>query len=214
MEDCPDDAGSTSERSRPPTSASPSFQPDAIVEGEESTHESVSLRYVPVYRPSCRRDHDTGYAQQGNFEDHGEEQLVQWIAEALQRLPSSTQVEMAEYFQNADAKRVSIGTVCSGTDAPVLVAHSFAKAVKQMFSINLVVDHRFSCESNKKKQRFLMQMFGEGDIQLRMVLSDASCLKAGAGSSGQDVITGSEVRVPPCKELEAHNYSLLSRKED
>eukprot|EP00435_Cladocopium_sp_Y103_P030803 s1198_g7.t1 len=59
-----------------------------------------------------------------------------------------------------------IGTMCSGTDAPVLVARALERALKPEGS-QLAFDHVFSVEFDSKKQEFLKANFPECPLLFR-----------------------------------------------
>ena len=44
--------------------------------------------------------------------------------------------------------RITVSTVCSGTDAPMLSWRAFARACAHSLHIDLSVDHGFSCEKD------------------------------------------------------------------
>jgi hypothetical protein len=63
---------------------------------------------------------------------------------------------------------VRYGTLCSGTDAPVLCVSAFVGAV----TAHQKPVHAFACEKAKKKQQFLMKVFPE----LKLLFNDVAGL--------------------------------------
>ena len=61
--------------------------------------------------------------------------------------------------------KLDLGTMCSGTEAPVLVVHSLAQALLK-YGIVFKWDHRFSCEWNAAKREFARIMVPGFDIQV------------------------------------------------
>ena len=74
------------------------------------------------------------------------EDVTAWY---LRKLPSTQRDSLRQVVQAAAAsgRTLTVGTMCSGTDAPVPVLQKLAKVLR-----GLKVEHVFSCEFNKKKQ--------------------------------------------------------------
>ena len=102
---------------------------------------------------------DEPYTVSGSFETNGFQQLTAFVEQGLMRLSDAARSDMIEYFQSICHGVHTIGTACSGTDAPVLVVRAFAKALKKVCGVSLKVQHCFSCEKHQEKRVFLKRLF-------------------------------------------------------
>ncbi len=90
-------------------------------------------------------------------------------------------------------ERLRLGTACSGSDCPVISLEHLAAALRLRLPAGrtLHVDHVFSCESDKAKQRFIRENFP----QLRMLFDDVTELGNGRATN---VLTETQEEVPRC----------------
>jgi hypothetical protein len=102
----------------------------------------------------------------GHFDTSGSEQLVQWFQWALHRLTYHELNGVVTRLAAGDAR--SLGSICSGTDAPVLVYEAFDAALHHHLIDDdnrlMKMEFAFSTELNSKKREFLLDMY-EGKIQ-------------------------------------------------
>jgi len=85
------------------------------------------------------------------FSESGYDDLAKWIAAALGRLGSDLQRSLRNF--HLAEPLLSVGTACSGTDSPLMMARAYADAVwkyKALLSTQtgFTIDHAFSCEKN------------------------------------------------------------------
>jgi len=59
---------------------------------------------------------------------------------------------------------LSLGTMCSGTDVCALAAHALCRGASKRIKKQVVLEHRFSCDLNKAKQRFIAAFSGPDHI--------------------------------------------------
>ena len=89
------------------------------------------------------------------------------------------------------------GTMCSGSECPVLVASLLAHNVRTKFGVNFAFVHKFGCERAPEKQSFLREIFSDSCPMLfKDVLDMTHC-------HAHDLVSGHDVQVPPCDILVA-----------
>eukprot|EP00930_Biecheleria_cincta_P045118 TRINITY_DN31098_c0_g1_i1.p1 TRINITY_DN31098_c0_g1~~TRINITY_DN31098_c0_g1_i1.p1 ORF type:complete len:2041 (-),score=461.67 TRINITY_DN31098_c0_g1_i1:392-6514(-) len=101
-----------------------------------------------------------------------------------------------------------VGTMCSGTDAPVLVARALQRALSTCSSSQLSFEHAFSVEFDPHKQEFLKANFPENPLLFK------DCTQMGRRRA-YDVISGKAQEIPggldvlvagfSCKDLSMMN---------
>ena len=103
--------------------------------------------------------------------------LVTFMRRLLDRLSETELVSLKSWCQAgcfvgapgagraAASSNISIGTMCSGTDSPVLTLEAFCQAANAMWP-DLSVDckHLWSCEKDPAKQTFLRDMFSSAHL--------------------------------------------------
>ena len=97
----------------------------------------------------------------GSFLDHGAEQQVDFLHSRIHRLDPDIAEALLEYLQ---AKPVAVGSICSGTDSPVLAAKALDRAAGRYAKDHSLpytskLRHIFSCEKSGWKRSFLQQVF-------------------------------------------------------
>jgi hypothetical protein len=88
----------------------------------------------------------------------GPRYLENLFSRFLDRIPVDRRQDLDAWITHDLKGEISLGTVCSGTDSPVLVWDGFTKALA-VFGIKLHVHHAFSAEKHVGKQRFLKRMY-------------------------------------------------------
>ena len=77
----------------------------------------------------------------------------------MERCTDLERDDLAAYLRWEKRGEIRVATACSGTDVPLLVYAGFAEAARDILSVPLRIVHRFSCERDTAKQRFLTQMY-------------------------------------------------------
>lgn len=127
----------------------------------------------------------------------------------LARLTDAERADLCAWVTIELRGVINIGTVCSGTDAPVLVWLALRQALHEACGVTLIVQHSFSCEKDERKQRFIRSVFPD----VPRLYED--CCELGEAEAA-DVITGKRQAVPsvaalfggfPCTDASSLNPS-------
>jgi len=104
----------------------------------------------------------------------------------VQKLPMHQRKQLAEAVSSAasEGRPLRVGTMCSGTDSPVVVFNKLSKALR-----GLNIEHTFSCEYNPAKQEWIKANFPN----LQYLFGDINELKTGLAFN---YVTDEKVRVP------------------
>ena len=76
-----------------------------------------------------------------------------------------------------------VGTVCSGTESPVMALHHIAKAAHAHWGVKLMIEHAFSCEIEPAKQAYI-----ETNFRPPVLFRDVTELPSGAGTTAYGAI--------------------------
>ena len=175
-------------------------------EVEAEPFDDSRLEYMEPYTPKPATDPtagDKGYSNdKQSFESNGDAQLATFLEEALLRLDETTRSEM----MTCPLTSVDIGTLCSGTDAPVLVLKAFRKAASKVLGLNIQLRHRFSCEKNSNKQEFLttMSTLTHDNVDVECLMSDTKQVSRGLKAKVVDLLTDpikQDCPLPGCTEV-------------
>ena len=134
-------------------------------EGDPGDCRSVGFRSVPLLRrikPATPRvwKRVRAYSQQVRLDpspqEHafyyaGDQQLAQWIRDAIERLGAPTRALLASHLKTSHRPR-RLCTVCSGTDSPALVYKALRQATNDIFNW----EHTFSCDIDPIVRQFLV----------------------------------------------------------
>ena len=93
---------------------------------------------------------------QQTFFAAGSRLLVEFLIRCLIALPAYESHILCQYLKNKGP--TSIGTMCSGTDAPVISSRALAEAVNSHFSLGWNFVHEFSSEKKQSKQQFIQKL--------------------------------------------------------
>jgi site-specific DNA-cytosine methylase len=136
-------------------------------------------------------------------------QMIDHMMEKIMNLP-----ETAAKMAAMSGRRVRIGTMCSGTDSPILAMQAIAASMDKR-GLRLEVEHSFSCEIDKDKQTFLKKNFTMGAL-----FNDVCEL---GQEMAKDVQSGKQVPVPSgldvllagfsCKDLSGMNTNRKKLEE-
>jgi site-specific DNA-cytosine methylase len=118
-------------------------------------------------------------------DSHKLKHVASWY---LKRLPVAERRQFSAAVDSAtsEGRPLRVGTMCSGTDSPVVVLDNLAKAVPGLF-----VKHVFSCEFNERKRSWITANFPN----LKLLFGDVNELSARSGKA-MNHITGEKVTVP------------------
>lgn len=75
------------------------------------------------------------------------------------RLTATERRDLKVWIEDGLSHELDLGTMCSGTDGPVLVWQAFGHVAEHLLGARLRIKHHFSCEKKPAKQQFIMQMF-------------------------------------------------------
>lgn len=138
--------------------------------------------------------------------------LRQMVAHMVERLLSVP--EAAQGLPALAGSRLRVGTMCSGTDSPILAMNAIAKALEGRQGA-FEVQHCFSCEIDKDKQLFLRKNFA-----FDALFNDVCEL---GDETAHDELSGQRVAVPTgldiiiagfsCKDLSGMNRFKKSLEE-
>ncbi len=107
----------------------------------------------------------------------------------MRRSTSAELADLAAWLTHECPNPLRIGTVCSGSDSPLLVLKAFeSAAAEELGASSFRVQHEFSCERLQPKASFIMQMFPE----CQRVFRDAEEM---ASPSAYDWKSGGQVQV-------------------
>ena len=130
----------------------------------------------------------------GPFEESGASQLKRWFLWSLSQLARDEVNSMAERLKSGVVR--SIGSVCSGTDAPVLLYEAFDDALQEYLGNGFAtMGHGFSTEVNPKKRKFLLDMYED---RMHLLFHDACLLDQ---NTSYDDVSGKHQIVPRVSDL-------------
>ena len=113
------------------------------------------LRRVTPYKPGSNcPDSAVGPGLQGPSYLHGHRDLESFIMWGIRQMSLSMQQALFQHWANLPDW--AIGSMCSGTDAPVLVCRAFVSAMATLSGKTATrLLHIFSCESDDRKRAFI-----------------------------------------------------------
>ena len=76
---------------------------------------------------------------------------------------------LMDYFAQL---QLDVGTCCTGTDGPIFALRGLADAVREGYGVDLKLDHKFSCEFDPKKRRWISRAC----LTLKKIFGDISKL--------------------------------------
>jgi len=107
-------------------------------------------------------------------ESHRLVHVADWY---MQRLAPAQRQQMKQAVAAAckDKRPLRVGSMCSGTDSPIVVLKALEKALQGQ----LVIEHTFSCEYDKKKRAWIKDNFPG----LKILFGDVNELKDGIATN-------------------------------
>ena len=113
------------------------------------------MKSVEVFEPrACDREPRKNL-ERASFDQEGTQILAQWI--------DATMAKMKEPHRNLLLQQLgeashTVGTMCSGTESPVLVYRAVRIAAERR-SINYHIDHLFACDKDTTVHKFVQRVF-------------------------------------------------------
>lgn len=112
----------------------------------------------PIHEPSCPAQRRL-LATPGSFAMHGDADLRQFLEASLKNLtPEARDALRASVAKEAALPRM-VGTMCSGTDCPILVYKSYLAALHNLGFGGFQYRHEFACDQSSLSQRFIKRVF-------------------------------------------------------
>ena len=99
----------------------------------------------------------------GAFEEKGHLHMQEFFEWGVDQLPKDRQQALKDGWAMRGATW-TLGSMCSGTDAPILVARAFAAVMGRITGSATLPQHLFSVELSHRKREFLARMF-EGEVE-------------------------------------------------
>ena len=127
-----------------------------------------------ILKPSVRRNGPPRFqndVRAAPFAVNGSEALTSFVDRVLDKLPRAELVKFCKYLAAHGAN--SVGSMCSGTDSPLLVLRALKESVGRKSGLAWPISHGFSVEKEKKKRHFLRRMF---DQQLERLYHDCTSM--------------------------------------
>jgi len=98
-------------------------------------------------------------AAPGSFESRGHLDLSDFVANAVNNLSPGHRAAICQRLHNEEPRK--LGTMCSGTDSPVLAYRAVSHALSQL-GVQFKFSHEYSCDSSPLVRKFLAQLFNGG----------------------------------------------------
>lgn len=76
------------------------------------------------------------------------------FTDLVSRIPDITKVA-----ERINGRKLRVATMCSGTESPLLALEMIQESIKELFSVELEIDHVFSCEIEPFKQAYIERNF-------------------------------------------------------
>ena len=159
------------------------------------------IRGLPTHRPRP--------ALNGAFAENGHLQMQEFFGWGIDQLSKECQQALKDGWALRGATW-TLGSMCSGTDAPILVARAFAATMGRITGSATLPQHAFSVELSHRKRAFLARMF-EGEME--RLYTDV--VEIGGQEQVPDVLRGGELStVPgvhalfagfPCRDVSGYN---------
>ncbi|KAF9266900.1 hypothetical protein L218DRAFT_1074749 [Marasmius fiardii PR-910] len=67
--------------------------------------------------------------------------------------------KIQEVAEHVEGRKLRVATMCSGTESPLLALELIQKSMKEQYSVDLQVEHVFSCEIEPFKQAYIERNF-------------------------------------------------------
>ena len=185
----------------------------------------VQLRSVKAFQPrGAKDDSDKGLPLSSrSFEENGTDILADWIFETISKLQGPDDnhfdalIARIERFA-AEKKPRTLGTLCSGTDSPVLVYRAFREALRKLH-VDFDFQPEFACDRDPNARRFMKSMYGRSIKKLFMMCSDVASSTRKAPDDMKDDCGDSEVPSVmdliagfPCQDVSALLKSVMNNR--
>ena len=80
------------------------------------------------------------------------------------RLTATERRDLKVWIEDGLSHELDLGTMCSGTDGPVLVWQAFGDVAEHLLGARLRLKHCFPCDNRPAKQQFRHQMSGAPSV--------------------------------------------------
>ncbi|CAK0807173.1 unnamed protein product [Prorocentrum cordatum] len=130
------------------------------------------LTHFPVYR-ACVPDWDSCHAAPESLRKPAT-YLKGIAAECLKRCSRGELVALSMFCRG---RTYTFGSVCAGSDAPVLAVRAAAEAIREVCTSTFQMVHQFSCDCDPKKQKFLKAAFSYDRSRGPKLFGDVKSLK-------------------------------------
>ena len=67
--------------------------------------------------------------------------------------------EMKSFAKHLQGRPLRVATMCSGTESPLLALEMIRRSIEEQYSVNLGIEHVFSCEIEPFKQAYIERNF-------------------------------------------------------
>jgi hypothetical protein len=142
--------------------------------------------------PACSARPAGSSSSRGKFVDDGHVRLRDFVRRCIQRTPADLRRHLRAYLQ--DGGFSSFGTMCSGTESPLLVVSAMQVAFAEELELDWRPEHEFSSDSSKFVQRFIDTMFSPPALY-------GDCTTMASDRAPVDARTGLPVPVKSVKGL-------------
>lgn len=116
------------------------------------------------------------------------------------------------------SRPIRIGTMCSGTEAPIIALELISKSLEKLGHPNIKIDHPFSWEIEEVKQAFIERNFQPPIIfrDVRDVIADGALKATTAYGSEEEIPRDLDILVAGfvCKDLSLLNNNKKSMEDD
>ena len=116
--------------------------------------------------------------------------LEELVDSYLSSLADAARVRYVNYLHKMPCRTATIGTACSGTDAPLLALLAIQHVVCRKYKLPVRFLHLFSAELDKRKRTFLQRMYPR---QIKCLFGDCTTLH---DMTSYDYISKRRVLVP------------------
>eukprot|EP00959_Pyramimonas_sp_CCMP1952_P089192 1865985-Pyramimonas_sp.AAC.1 len=123
--------------------------------------------------------------------------LQQWLSWAINRLNPTEARDLNMFCRTLDFR--SMGSMCSGTDSPILVQRAYDKVLEDRMGLRRPTTHAFSAEIDPGKRAFLKDMYGYGPCQ--SLFEDV--IKLECEQKALNALSGQPVDIPHVTDLTA-----------
>jgi hypothetical protein len=123
---------------------------DADLDAVESQGESMEVDDTPVRKNT--KSGKSGAPDTSDFPPIND--IPSMFADLVSHIP-----QIKGVVEHVKGRKLRVATMCSGTESPLLALHLIRRSITQQHSIDLEVEHVFSCEIEPFKQAYIERNF-------------------------------------------------------